>query len=99
MPHEPRGAPALELVPGIGYRTRIRFGEGQRERFLIKLLDVNAAAKRDRELRELARLLTNTTAENFSMGQISCDGAIWPKIWMNLPPPDSSSTSTVSVPV
>ncbi len=58
MPHEPRGAPALELVPGIGYRTRIRFGEGQRERFLIKLLDVNAAAKRDRELRELARLLT-----------------------------------------
>jgi integrase len=60
MPPEPRGAPALELVPGIGYRTRIRFGKGQRERFTIKLLDVNAAAKRDRELRGLARLLTKS---------------------------------------
>ncbi len=57
MPREPRGASTLELLPGVGYRIRIRFGSGQRERFIIKTLDRAAAERRDRELRELARML------------------------------------------
>ena len=50
------------------------------------------------QLDTLPDTLPSTTAENFSIGQVSCDGAIWPKIWTNLAPPDSSSISTVSVP-
>ena len=52
----------------------------------------------DSALRTELKAQLNTTAENFSIGQVSCDGAIWPKIWTNLAPPDSSSISTVSVP-
>jgi hypothetical protein len=28
----------------------------------------------------------STTAENFSMGQVPCEGVAWPKNWMQLPP-------------
>ena len=47
----------LEQVPE-GWRTRIRYGAKQRQRFVIKLRDRAAAEKRDAELRELARMLT-----------------------------------------
>jgi len=57
---QPRGAPKLEPVPGVGFRTRIRYGKHGRDRFLIKILDYTAALKRDRELREMARLLTKS---------------------------------------
>src|SRR5664280_563037 len=60
VPREPRGAPALKPIPGLGFLSRIRFGKGLRDRFIIKILDRNAAERRDRELRELARLLTKS---------------------------------------
>jgi integrase len=47
----------LEQVPE-GWRTRIRYGAKQRQRFTIKLQDRAAAAKRETELRALAHMLT-----------------------------------------
>ena len=66
---------------------------------VLKHVGVNDALNKLRpRKRGERRGATSTTAENFSIGQVSCDGAIWPKIWTNLAPPDSSSISTVSVP-
>ncbi len=50
--------PALEPVPGVGFRVRIRYGKGLRDRFTIKLADVTAALKRAETMTELARMLT-----------------------------------------
>ncbi len=50
--------PTIEPVPGVGFRVRIRYGKGLRDRFAIKLADETAASKRAETMAELARMLT-----------------------------------------
>jgi integrase len=50
----------LELVPGKGYRVRLRYGKGLRGRFLIATLDLEVAERRAEKLRELASLLARS---------------------------------------
>jgi len=75
---EPRGAPKLIPVPGVGFRTRIRYGKHGRDRFLIKILDYTAALKRDRELRELRGYAPTPRAPGQELAPARCQSG-WPR--------------------
>src|SRR5262245_50043938 len=51
-----REAEGLEPV-GDGFRVRLRYGKGLRDRFLIRLHDEDAARRRATKMRELADML------------------------------------------
>jgi integrase len=53
----PREHDGLELTADGFFRTRLRYGKGLRARFVIKLCDEAAAAKRAERMRELADML------------------------------------------
>ena len=49
---------SLEEVPGVGFRARLRYGKGLRQRFLIKCTDRAIAQSRANRMRDVAELLT-----------------------------------------
>ncbi len=51
--------PSIEAVPG-GFRTRLRYGKGLRDRFLIRIADETEAAKRAAAMQELANVLARS---------------------------------------